>query len=143
MLILISPILAEAVPMWMEHATLAAAVVVAVVAVIQVTRKKERRKIEPDPLRVRKVTEKASEENCKERHLSCMEAIETIARENADEHKRLYDQIDVVERRAEDSLKSSMAAINETFRKLPGEVIKLLRDTGQLKDHHHHGRPDK
>jgi hypothetical protein len=48
----------------------------------------------------------------------------------------LYDQIDAVEKRAEDKLNLSLAAVNETVRRLPGEVIKLLRDTGQLKQHH-------
>src|ERR1051325_1475877 len=84
-----------------EHVSLVATIVVAITAWLTYRRKKENVRVTPDPIRTRRVQEKATEENCKERHLSCMEAIETIARENADEHKRLYDQIDVVERRAE------------------------------------------
>lgn len=119
-----------------EHIALVASILGVVIAFTVARRKKERRRIEPDPLRVRKVSEKATEDNCKERHLTAMGSIETAAQKNDDEHHRLFDLIDVVERRGEESLKSSLAMVNETIRKMPGEMLDLLRKTGQLKNHH-------
>jgi hypothetical protein len=120
---------------WVEHCAVALGVVATAIA-IKKSQKKERRKIEPDPLRVRKFEPKALDSDCRARHAAALERIEAIDQENTEEHKRLYDQIDAVEKRAEDKLNLSLAAVNETVRRLPGEVIKLLRDTGQLKQHH-------
>lgn len=120
---------------WVEHIGLALSVVVSVI-MIRKSGKKERRRIEPDPLRVRKVEPKALDSDCRARHAAAMEKIEAVDAENTEEHKRLYDQIDAVEKRAEDKLNQSLAGVNETVRKLPGEIIGLLQKTGQLKQHH-------
>lgn len=116
-------------------ASLVATILLAVIAWLQYTKKKERVQVQPDPLKIRNVKANAKEDDCKERYKLCMEAITRSAAENTKEHARLYDQIDVVERRAEDRLNQSLDKVNETVRKLPAEVLTMLRTTGQLKDH--------
>ncbi len=106
-----------------------------IISVMAFLRKKETRKIEPDPLNVRVRQKTAKEQDCKDRHESAMEAIQRIAESNDDEHKRLYDQIDVIERRGADALKESMVQINATLRTMPQEMLDLLKKTGQLRDH--------
>lgn len=123
------------VPFWqgVEHIALVASIGGVAIAWLVATRKKERRRIEPDPLNVRVRQTKANEADCKERHGAALRALATLAEENTEEHKRIYDQIDEVERRAGDKLSDSLATVNETMRRLPGEMIDLLKKTGQLK----------
>jgi len=119
-----------------EHIALVATIAGTVAGLVVARRKKEKRVIEPDPLRVKKYEPKANDSDCKARYTSVMARIDAVARENTEEHQRLYDQIDVVERRSEDRLNKSMADVGEIIRKMPAEIISLLNDTGQLKNHH-------
>ena len=99
-------------------------------------RKSEKRSITNDPLKVRNVQPKANEAECSRRHDEALKLIRDLASENKKDHERIYDQVDEVDQRAQDKLGQSMEKVNETMRKLPAEIIALLRATGQLKDHH-------
>jgi hypothetical protein len=67
---------------WVEHCAVALGVVATAIA-IKKSQKKERRKIEPDPLRVRKFEPKALDSDCRARHAAALERIEAI---DAGEH---------------------------------------------------------
>lgn len=114
----------------------AAVVIGAVVAVLVAHRKKETRKIEPDPLNVRVRKPTAKEEDCQTRHEHALGAVALLRSENNDEHRRIYDQIDTVERRMDDKLTEAMRQFNGSLQQMPLQIVSLLQSAGQIKQAH-------
>jgi len=125
-------------PFWqvVEHAVAAAAVVSAIIMWLTYRRKRENVRIEPDPIRTRRVESNVKEPACLERRMHIEKKIDVLETYTKTEVGRIHDKIDLVERRMGDKLAESMDGVNETLRQMPSEIIKLLHATGQLKDHH-------
>lgn len=119
-----------------EHIALIASIVGVLIAWLVARRKKERRKIEPDPLRVRKYQERAKEETCKERYEWAMEAIEALSKANDDEHRRIHDSVRGVEKGLQGSLDGKLSKILE---EIP-EMERRLNDKGEERSGNIHDR---
>jgi hypothetical protein len=125
----------------MEHLGLLAAILGGLAAVAMARRKREVRKIEPQPLeidgevRVVPKGRRYNAETCDGRHKTLDDRIATLEGYTKNEVGRIHDKIDLVERRADDNLKQSITDLRETIRKLPLEIVDLLRKTGQMTDH--------
>ena len=106
-------------------------------AVIFSVRKTQKREIYPQPLDVTgdlRVTPKGrrfNAETCDAKHKSVEERVANLEVEK----NRIYTRIDEVNERANENLNRAMDGLKETIRKLPAEVLSLLKTTGQLKDH--------
>ena len=89
-----------------------------------------------EDLRVAPKGRRFNAEVCDGKHADLNVRLSSLDSYTRTEVGRIHDKIDMVERRMNDSLRVSMSEIREICRQLPGEVIALLRSTGQLKDHH-------
>ena len=75
-------------------------------------------------------------EVCEAKHMRIDERLAALDSYAHQEVERIHDKIDLVDRRAADKLQASIDSVNATIRDMPHQIIKLLRATGQLKDHH-------
>jgi len=89
--------------------------------------------ISPNPLIVQPAKEFALRNDCATRHALLDAQIKAAMESDRLERQRIYDQIDIVERRGEDKLGQAMTQMHELIRKLPQEVVDLLHKTGQLR----------
>ena len=94
--------------------------------------KREGMEISPSPLVVQPAKEFALRGDCAARHALLDAQIKAAIESDRLEHQRIYDQIDIVERRGEDKLGGAMTQMHELIRKLPQEVVDLLHKTGQI-----------
>jgi len=119
-----------------EHAALLVAIAGGLSALIVARRKRENVRVTNQPLeidgevRVVGKDKRFNGDACDQRHQMIADRLGKLEEEQG----RIYQRIDDVNNRASENLTRAMDAIRETMRKLPAEVIHLLRDTGQLKN---------
>lgn len=118
-----------------EHIALIASIIGVVIMYVVSRRKKETRRIDNNPLKVCNVQPRAFEQDCKDRHESAKRAIELLRQEAKAEDIVLHEKIDEVEQRSTDKLANALHVINSTIHDMPEKMLRLLKLTGQLKDH--------
>ncbi len=101
------------------------------VALIQARRKKLPRKADANQP-PRKYEKRATEFDCRERYNEAMGEIEKLRLRTADDIRRVEDKMDEVEKRSAANLMAFATGINETVRKMPQELVKLLKDAGVI-----------
>jgi hypothetical protein len=114
-----------------EHAVALSAVAGVIIMWLTYRRKKEIRKIEPDPIRTRRVEPNVKEPVCLERRTALEKQIHELDTYTKKEVGRIHDKIDEVNNRAN----ANFGEVRETLRKMPMEIVRLINEADQVKAH--------
>jgi hypothetical protein len=111
-----------------EHFSFVATIAACVIMWLTFRRKKESVVIRDQPVKTRRVEPNVKEPACIERRAVLEKQLRDLDGYTKHEVGRLHDKIDEVEARFDDNLRVGLAAVNETLREMPGEIVKLINE---------------
>ena len=112
------------------------------IAVIRSVKTVQRREISPQPfgvvgdIQVTSQGRRFEAAMCDERHGTAAREVAALDVYTRAEVGRIYDKIDLVERRSNDKLAEAMNEIAQTLRKMPHEIMVLINDASAVKGGH-------